>query len=107
MNLANRPPLGLKPARAKPDPDYLARVRSLPCVIGEHFGEPCDGPTEAHHPICDRYSRERAPDHEAIPLCAWGHHRGPNGIHADKKAWRAKYGSDRDFIAGTRDRLGV
>lgn len=100
----SRPPLGLKIPKAKPDPAYLAKVRQLPCAICEAWGRQQVGPTYAHHTIHDRYSQERTPDREAIPLC-WDHHQGPYGIHADKHSWRQEYGADRDYIAGTQDKI--
>lgn len=106
MNLLNKPPLGLKPEKAKPDPKYLARVRELPCCICEAFGLVQSGPTFAHHTICGRYSQEKTPDRMAIPLCH-AHHQGELGIHADKTAWVQEYGDDRDYILPTQDKLGV
>ena len=109
MNIANRPPLGLKQPKAKPDPAYLEKVRALPCCICEAHGLPQLSPTEAHHPICERYSRERVPDREAIPLCN-GCHSGDFdtskiAIHRDRALWVETYGSDRDWIAPTQDRI--
>lgn len=109
MNLMNKPPLGLKSGKVEKDPEYLARVRALPCVICEAFEMPQLSPTTAHHPICDRHSTEKVPDHEAIPLCD-GHHQGDFdtskvAIHRDRALWVDWYGSDRDYIAVTRDRL--
>jgi hypothetical protein len=99
-----------KPLKAKPKPPtpYLDKVRARPCCICEAFGEVQLSPTEAHHPICDRYSSERVPDHEAVPLCGCHHRTGANGklaIHRGKETWRAKYGSDRDYIAATQDAI--
>lgn len=91
--------------------DYLAKIHELPCCVCEAFGEIQVSPTQAHHTICGRYSNERTPNHEAIPLCE-GHHQGDfdtskTAIHRGKKTWVDKYGSDRDYIAGTQDKLGV
>lgn len=108
MNLSGRGPLGLKQERPAPDPAHLARVRGLGCCICEAYGLPQSTPTEAHHPICERYSTERVPDAEAIPLCAAHHRTGEDGylaIHVHRAAWVSAYGSDRDWIAGTQDRI--
>ena len=99
-----RAPLGLKQPKAKPDPAYLALVRTLPCVIGLHFGEPCRGPIEAHHTICERYGQRKTPDRDAIPLCVL-HHRGGDGIHGQKATWIARFGPDTAFIDATRDKI--
>ena len=94
----------------KKHPAYLKAVRELPCVICEAFGEIQTSPTTAHHPICERYSFAKVPDREAIPLCD-GHHQGDRdtskiAIHRGKETWVSKYGSDREYIAITQDRIG-
>lgn len=111
MSLMGKPPLGLKVGKTKPDPKYLEAVRGLPCCICEAFGFHQSTPTQAHHPICARYGNERAPDHEAIPLCD-GHHQGDFdttkiAIHRDRALWVEWFGPDRDYIAATKDRLGI
>ena len=78
MNIARRPPLGLKQPKAKARPDYLAAVRELPCIICTSFGEPQTTPTAAHHVIHGRYGQRRTPDVQAIPLCHF-HHQGSAG----------------------------
>ena len=106
MNLANRPPLGLKEPKPKPDPKYLDRIRDeLRCAVCEAFGFVQIGPTYAHHTICGRYSQEKTPDRMAIPLC-YAHHQGQFGIHTDKTAWVQEFGDDRDYILPTQDKLG-
>ncbi|MEI4473223.1 DUF968 domain-containing protein [Frigidibacter sp. MR17.24] len=130
-NLAGRPPLGLKadklepkglrrsaPMRTKPkpvtrakaNPDYLAQVRALPCVICAGWGLRQLTPTQAHHPIHDRGSQAKRPDDTAIPLCD-GHHQGDwdtskIAVHREPERWRQEYGPDTDFIEMTRDQLG-
>jgi hypothetical protein len=95
MNLANRLPLGPKPAKSKPNARYLDAVRELPCVI-------CDRtPCEAHHPIHGRFSQVKVPDEMAIPLCADCH----RSLHAGKETWAAMFGEDHEYTAATQDRL--
>lgn len=111
MNLMNKGPLGLKNPPAKPNPDYLARVRELPCCICEAFGYAQTSPTTAHHPIHDRFSTRKVPDEQAIPLCE-GHHQGLRdtskvAVHQQPSMWRRFYGSDHEYIAITQDKLGV
>lgn len=98
-----------KVERQDDNPAYLAEVRKLPCCICEAFGEVQRSETQAHHPIHDRYSHERVPDREAIPLCE-GHHQGlrdttKTAIHRGKRSFRMKYGSDRQWIAQTQDKI--
>ena len=98
-DLAGRPALGLKPAKASRDPAYMARVATLPCVI-------CGArPVEVHHCISGRYGQRRAGDRDTIPLCYW-HHRGTGGIHTSKRAWEAMHGPDTGYISATRALLG-
>lgn len=109
MNLMNKPPLGLKSGKIKKDAAYLKAVRGLPCCICEAFGFVQSSTTQAHHPICERHSFERVPDREAIPLCE-GHHQGlfdtsKIAIHQDRALWVEWFGSDREYIAATQDRL--
>lgn len=106
-----RQPMGLKAPKAPKDAAHLAKVRALPCCICEAFGEYQLSPTQAHHPIHDRHSQEKVPDREAIPVCE-GHHQGEFdttklAIHRAPDLWRKTYGSDRDYIAATLDRLGA
>lgn len=107
-NLGNRPALGLRPAKAIPNPAYLAAVRQCPCIICESFGEVQTTQTEAHHPICGRFSSAKVPDEMAIPTCI-GHHRGGEpgrtAIHQNKTLWVAKYGNDFDYVPMIQDRL--
>lgn len=93
-----------KPAKAKPDPAYLAKVRQLPCV--------CCGrqPVEAHHcrdmPMANErglYRRipgagMKSADTDTIPLCPFHH----TMFHLHRSEFHAEYGKDYGFIAQTR-----
>lgn len=104
MSQVPQRPVTQKPAKAKRDPEYLARVRELPCCVCEALGDRQVGPTYAHHVIHFRFSQQKTPDRDAIPLC-FAHHQGPEGIHADKTAWREMYGPDNSYIKATKRRL--
>lgn len=111
MNLSNRGPLGLRSPKPKPDEEYLARVRELPCCICEAFGYVQSSPTAAHHPIHGRFSNRKVPDRLVIPLCE-GHHQGDfdkskTALHRHPALWKDLYGEDHEYIAVTQDRLGV
>lgn len=111
MNLLHKPPMGQKPGPKVSDPDHLARVARLTCCICDAFGERQESATQAHHPIHDRYGTLKVSDEMAIPLCE-GHHQGlvdrsKLAIHQGKETWRSKYGADHDWIAATKDRLGI
>lgn len=96
--------------RPPANPEYLQRVRELPCCICEAFGEVQLSPTQAHHTICGRFGSLKTPDECAIPVCE-GHHLGlldtsKVAIHNGKKTWVEKYGPDTDYIATTQDKIG-
>jgi hypothetical protein len=102
-------PLGQKQPKAKKDPAYLRAVRSLPCVICDAYGERQNSPTTAHHWIMGRGSARKTPDRQAIPLCD-GHHQGTfdtskTAIHREPDAWREAYGTDRDWVEVTQDKI--
>lgn len=101
MNLTGRP-IPQKSARPARDPDRLAKVKQLPCVICK-----APPPSDAHHCIHDRYSQRKAPDSETIPLCKPHHQDGPEAIHSDKRAWREKHGPDYGYLAMVDDMLGA
>lgn len=97
-----------RPPKVKPNPAYLADVRSLPCcACGIH------GRTEAHHckdrPPFDEiglYKRlpgmgQKSADEDAIPLCD-GCHRM---FHERRSEFHALYGNDYGFIGPTRAAL--
>lgn len=110
MSFSNRGPMGPKRPKASKEPAYLAKVRNLPCVICEAFGERQETPTTAHHPIHDRHEQIKRPDSTAIPLCD-GHHQGiwdrsKLAIHEAPEQWRERYGADHEYIKVTQDRLG-
>lgn len=126
-DFAQRGPLGLKatkgttreakPRRVKPISDkraahwrsprgkaekaYMAAVKQLPCII---CGAPA--PSDAHHPICERFGGRKVSGFDVIPLCHSGCHQdGPRAIHTDKTAWMQRNGSDRDYIEPTRNQV--
>lgn len=109
MNLANRPPLGLKAAAEPKDSKRLAAVAALPCVICHEWWLPQNSPTKVHHCIHGRYSRRRAPDSMTIPLCE-GHHQGlldttKIALHREPARWRELYGPDTDWLSWVEERI--
>lgn len=92
----SRPPLGLKADRPKRNPDRLARIAAMPCIVCDNLGLKQRSPTQVHHCIQGRYSQRRANDNETIPLCR-GHHQGAPGfisVHGSPAAFRALTGGD-------------
>lgn len=95
------------------DAEYLAKVRSLPCVICQAFGMTQNSPTEAHHVKSGRFSGRRTPDKMAIPLCHSHHNKlrpypgdeDKIGYHNAQATWESLYGEDHEYSAATRDRI--
>lgn len=69
--------------------EHMAAVKALPCMC---CGAP--PPSDAHH-VCD--DKQPRIDWRVIPLC-YACHRGPEGYHAAKASWRARYGRDCDML---------
>jgi hypothetical protein len=101
-------------AAGQDDKWYKGEVKKRPCCVCVAFGLEQTSPTDAHHPICERYGTARVPDSECIPLCKC-HHQGLRfdrdksklAIHQGKESWMAAYGLDRDYIEMTQyDILG-
>ena len=115
MNLTGRNGIGQKTGKAGPKPRkpiprqsaktkqrkasadgkagvlFMAWVAQQPCAI-------CGGhPVEVHHCISARYGQRKRSDFETIPLC-YDHHRGENGIHANKRLWEELNGLDTAYI---------
>ena len=94
-----------KKPKEKKDGNYLQEVRRQRCCICRKFGEVQRSPTQAHHPIHDRFSGKKRPDKTAIPLCE-GHHQGlwdntKIAIHKEPNLWREKYGEDYSYTQDT------
>lgn len=80
----------------------MRRVKMLPCCI-------CGlaGPSDAHHPIHDRYSSAKRSGFDVIPLCKLHHQDGPEAIHNGKETWRKKHGADYEYIEETRKKVEI
>jgi len=74
----------------KSERDHLSAVAARGCVI-------CGGPAQIHH---IREFGEKRNHFKTIGLCHH-HHLGIEGIHRlGKKAWRLKYGHEREYLNG-------
>jgi hypothetical protein len=94
----------IKPGRIE-DPAHLAAVRALPCLACEIGGTTQTTQTEAHHIRDGQGMGQKAGDHEAIPLCAHCHRTGWNAFHAGPGMFQWLYGTERDLLARTLERL--
>lgn len=97
-----------KPAKVKPDPAYLDKVRALPCVccgamLGNDAHHCQDKPPFTDHGLYQRLpsAARRSGDHDAIPLCP-NHHRM---FHLRRSEFHAQFGVDYQYIATTRATL--
>lgn len=66
------------------DPEYMARVRRLPC-LAKGLG-PCRGRVEADHAGRRPYGR-KCGDDETIPMCS-AHHRMRTSFSGPFRTWR-------------------
>jgi hypothetical protein len=83
------------------DPEHLARVRSLPCLICGRT------PSEAHHIRDGVGVGQKAGDDEAINLCPMHHRLGGFGVafHHAPREFQAKFGTERELLARTLEML--
>ena len=99
MNLANRPPLGLKqpkPKRkTKSGAKHMGRVAKMRCIVCGAFG------VEVHHATKPR------DDFKVLPLCPPHHRRefGPGAIHYSPRAFYAEHGDVKVLLAKVDDML--
>lgn len=72
---------------------HMARIKEMPCVV-------CDapGPSEAHEPEQGLY-------HLVIPLCPDCHRGSFNGLHGQRRIWKAKKMTELDAMNETIRRL--
>lgn len=119
----------MKHSTTKPTMAQQARldaIHGLPCCACRLEGVAQPSTTEAHH-LVDKGYRIHSGGHDAtIPLCGW-HHRGdvhgcqvlcnpPTMANAEKaygpslalnkKAFKAKYGTERELLEQTDAELG-
>jgi len=86
--------------KTKEEKEHLSAVAELGCLI-------CQMPAEVHHILEGRGGGKRDNHFDVIPLCPKHHRTGGWGvaIHAGKKTWQAKYGSERALLDEVNRRL--
>lgn len=85
---------------------HKGRLVDLGCIVCDRMGYP-DSPASIHH-IRDGYGiAQRAPDYEALPLCAAHHQTGGYGVafHQGPAIWQDKYGTERELLRIVRELL--
>ena len=93
----------------KRDRRHLARVAAIGCIVCRNEGHGTTPPeyTAIHHIRHQAGMGRRAPDTDAIPLCAAHHQTGGHGVafHAGKEAFEARHGTELELLAQVRKLL--
>lgn len=94
-----------KPTAA--ESSYIARVVAAGCIVCRNLGYR-ETPAEAHH-IGNGTMGKRASNYDVIALCPAHHRYGGHGVaaHAGRKAFEARYGTERELLEQTRREMNV
>lgn len=76
-------------------------VGQLPCQLCKKLGLEQRYPTEVHHDTASAGMAERAGDFLVVSLCSGDCHRGPHGVHGDKRRLYAAKVTEADLINET------
>lgn len=79
--------------------EHYSRVAELGCII-------CGRPAELHH-LTGAGMGLKSHWSEVIPLCPEHHRTGKDAVHAGKKSFEAKFGTQRELLEIVRSRLNV
>ena len=81
-----------KPA-TKAEREHMGMVAELGCII-------CRRPAEVHHVA--RQGGQRSKHIEScIPLCPDHHRNGNDCVHAGRRTFEARYGTEKELLAKT------
>ena len=75
----------------KAEREHLGLVAELGCII-------CGRPAECHHVAGQGM---RASHYETIPLCPDHHRNGNDCVHAGRRTFEARFGTERELLAKT------
>ena len=91
----------------KAEREWMGRVAALSCIVCRTEGLG-DTPAMVHH-IGNGTMGKRASNYETIPLCSEHHQYGGHGVavHAGRKAFEARYGTEQDLLEQTGRELGI
>ena len=91
----------------KSEMDHMGRVAALCCVVCRNEGLGST-PAMVHH-IGNGTMGKRASNYEVIPLCPTHHQHGGHGVavHAGRKAFEVRYGTEKELLEQTRRELGL
>lgn len=95
-------------SKTKAEKLHLDRVAALGCIVCKSMGYE-DTPAEIHHCSKGTGLAVRADNYHVIPLCAMHHRQGGYGvaIHAGRKTWEQRYGTESDLLAQVNAELGL
>ena len=82
-----------------PNPKFLAFVRTLPCILVDHFNHRCGGgPIEAAHIGLGPGMGQKAPDETAVPMCPVAHRTGRWAFHSMPRSFFQHWSLDRELL---------
>lgn len=83
----------------KAEREYMGLVADMGCVI-------CQMPAEIHHITTGVGMGQRASNYDVIPLCPAHHRQGSDAIHAGKRSWEEKFGTELHFLDLVKEAMG-
>ena len=94
-----------KPTSA--ESEHIARVVAAGCIVCRNLGYG-ETPAEAHH-IGNGTMGKRADNYSVIALCPNHHRHGGHGVavHAGRKEFEARYGTEKELLEQTRREMNV
>jgi len=106
-------PVAQKTPKEPKNPNHLALVAGLPCVICYEFFMRQNSRTEVHHCKSGRFSRAKEADTKTIPLCHSHHNKlrpipgdeGKIGYHNGQETWEAEYGKDYEWLDWVEEKI--
>jgi hypothetical protein len=84
---------------------HMGRIAEVACVLCDALGRP-GTPAEVHHIRDGAGMQQRASDWLTVPLCP-ACHRGPHGVHGDRRLLRQAKLGELDLLALTIERLNA
>lgn len=82
---------------------HMGRVAALDCILCAELGRP-GTPGEIHHIRDGQGMAQRASDFLTVCLCP-ACHRGPHGMHGDRRLLKQAKMDEMDLLALTIERL--
>lgn len=89
----------------KAEKAHMGRVAAMGCVLCRLLGVPQESKTDVHHIREGQGMSQRASNWLVIPLCHYGCHQGPCGIHGDRSLLRIAKVDELDLLALTIQEL--